>query len=458
MPFLRDLLFYNSGNECPENYIIFAGLATASAVCCRRAYIDWPPNRLYPNIYPFLIGDQGSRKGVAKQVMFHFLLKDFPLVPRGASTTSPQAITKKLASQDCIIGFKDENDVYQEAHVLVFCVGELKHFLGLNQSGMIDLFTDAYDEIYLEADYKNTGNDPIPNPYLVLLACETPDWILTRLKTELISGGFARRIIPVYEKEKRCAIPSPFVTPDMEKARERCVADLQKLEQKFGRVSLSPDAAEYYSAWYIKHEKNPPSDPLAKGFHSSQHAQVLKIGCLLTLLERDEMVMDLELLQVSISLIDRIVPGMLELFSGAGRNQLALPTKRLVQWIEAKGGRCSEKDFRLFADRDMDPREVEGVIKHLFNTEQIFPYNESRGTITRKMFALPDYYKEKIVPMASKSASVAATPSAPATPPAPTTAPDSAAVSGPPSAPSANSPGPTAPSPEPNQPLSPPPS
>lgn len=371
MSYLSDYLHWNSGNECPENFHIFASLTLISAVVNRKVYIDWPPNRIHTNLYTFLVGDQGSRKGVAKSAFYNLLVEHFTHIPRGASTTTPQAITKRLASDECTVGFIDPNGMTEEVHTMVFSIGELKHFLGINQAGMLDLFTDAWDEKYLEADYKSTGTDVIKNPYIVMLACETPDWILARLKTELISGGFCRRVLWIHEKVKRTAIAKPFVSPEMIASRDRCIERLKKAMAKIGQVTFSPEADEYYCAWYYKHESTPPADPLMKGFHTSHHELALKIATLLTLVDSDKMVLELETLKVALALLDRIIPGMHDLFRGAGRNVLAQPTERMLDWLLAKGGESTEKELLQFMSRDMDPRECYAVMQHLQKTEQI---------------------------------------------------------------------------------------
>lgn len=432
MSYLKDYLFYNSGNECPENFHIFGALGLVSSVINRKVYIDWPPNRIYTNLYILLVGDQGSRKGVAKSCMYNALVQHFPAVPRGASTTTPQAITKRLASSDCTVAFRDENDIVTNVHAITFCISEFKHFLGINMSGMIDLLTDAYDEVYIEADYKNTGNDPIERPYIVLLACETPDWVLERMKNTIISGGFARRLIPVFEKSIRMPIPTPYVTPDMQAAMDRCITKLKSASTKVGKMGFTPEAKEYYEKWYMAHFKRPPSDPLMKGFHSSHHTQLLKIACLLTLVDREEMLLTVEYIQLAQALLERVLPGMEELFKGAGRNVLALPTQRILQWLQTKGGKVLEKELRMFGCRDMDPRELESTILHLQRTEQIVLTIETTNNVSRRMVLLKgvaDILIKDPPPVEQKPAEP------PSAPPPPTSSGSSPEV-GPPSGPS----------------------
>ena len=108
-----------------------------------------------------------------------------------------------------------------------------------------------------------------------------------------------------------------------------------------------------------------------EGFHSSKHTQILKVAMLLTVVENGNLALTEDMLKVAIGLIERIEPGMEELYKGAGRNELAQPTERLIVWLNLKGGVVPEKEFLLTANRDMDPREAYSVMQHLQKTDQI---------------------------------------------------------------------------------------
>lgn len=389
MPFLKDYLFFNSGNEGPENYHIFSALSLASSVIRRKVYLEWGLQRIYTNLYTCLVGTQGSRKGVGKDHARDIHVEFFPNIPIGPSVSSPQAICKELASDACTMAFNDDQGVTDEVHSMSFYIGELKHFLGINQIGMIDLLTDAYDNKYIDTNYISREKEIIPNPYLVLLACETPEWILTRLKTDVISGGFARRIILVYEKAVRERIALPFVTPDMLKARDRVVSDLKELSKMVGRMVWTPEASKFYENWYTT-LKAPP-DRLMEGYYSSKHTQMLKIATILTLIENKNFLLTPEILQLSIALLDRIEPGMTELLSGVGRNELAQPTDRLLSYVKSRGGLITEKEFLIAAHRDMTPSEANGVLVHLIKTEQLVMLSETtKAGIIRKIVATKD--------------------------------------------------------------------
>jgi hypothetical protein len=392
MSYLSDYLKFNHGNECPENFHIWSALCLASAVVSRKVYIDWGQRREYPNLYVCLVGRQGMRKSTAMGIARDILEDHFSSVPLAADVSSSQGISKWLSSDDCLRAFTDENGVTVETHPGAFFINELKHFLGINPQNMLEYLTDMYDKKSFKSMYKNSTSETYPNPYVVILACETPDWILSRLKMEMISGGFARRLIPIFERTKRTSIPRPFITAEMMDLRASVINLLQSVKDIVGPFVWDPDAQVFYDSYYNALQKSVPDDALMEGFHSSKHTQVLKVAMLLSLLEYKKLRLSTEMLQLSISLVDLIEPGITELYKGTGRNDLAMPTARMLAWIEQKGGKVSVKEFRIVAYRDMDYREALNVLEHLKKTEQIIQGPMLVDGVQRELIMLPETY------------------------------------------------------------------
>lgn len=388
MSYLSDYLFFNTGNECPENYHIMSALTLASAVISRKVYIDWGQSRVYLNLYSCLVGRQGLRKSTAKDIARDILELHFPDIPQGADVSSSQGLATWLATEECTFSFIDEKGIAQEYHPGIFLINELKHFLGVNPQGMLEFLTDIYDKPFFKSKYKNAGSDVFPRPYLVMIACETPSWILSKLKIEMISGGFARRLIPVYEQKRRTNIPRPFITQEMQVAKTRCVDKLKSARPMVGPMVWDKEAETFYDKYYLDLQKDIPTDPLMEGFHSSQHTQILKIAALLTVIESQDLILRRDMLEISIELVERLKPGMEELYKGAGRNDLAQPTNTLIAYIESRGGIISEKEFRISAGRDMKPYEIEGVIANLQKTEQIVVLQQTNSIgVSKRMIA-----------------------------------------------------------------------
>jgi hypothetical protein len=398
MSYLEDYLSFNTGNESPENFHIWSALCLASAVISRKVYIDWGQSREYPNLYVCLVGRQGMRKSTAMRIARDILEDHFPEIPLAADVSSSQGISKWLSSDECMRGFTDENGIAVEYHPGAFFINELKHFLGINPQNMLEYLTDMYDKKTFKSMYKNVSSESYPNPYLIVLACETQDWILSKLRMEMISGGFARRLIPVFERNKRCAIARPYITTEGIATRARVIERLKEAKKLVGPFIWDSDAHQYYDSYYAKLQKTVPKDALMEGFHSSKHTQILKIAMILSVLEYQSLRLTTEMIIIATGLVDRVEPGIEELYKGTGRNDLAVPTERLIQWVVARGGYVTEKEFRIVAYRDMDYREAMNVLEHLKKTEQLIHCRMNVNGTPREMIMTPEEFKKRSEP------------------------------------------------------------
>ena len=356
MPFLADYLAFNEGNECPENFHIWSALVLLSTVTCRKIYLPWGQDVLHPNLYVGLIGRQGSRKSYAKDRALDILTDHFPDIPTAASITSHQQIAKEMASDEFTRAYQDENKQSCEVHPLAIFVNEFKNFLNVDPRGMLNWLTDIYDRKVFSARYRTQGSFLVSNPYVTLLACETPEEITMNLKINVMSGGFARRFIPVYELRKRCSIPRPFMTPEMQRIKDQVILRTKQVAQLVGPFQWGPGCQEFYDHWYMSIKD--PSDPLMEGFYSSKHVQALKVAMLLTAADHLDLTLRTETVQVAIGLLDRIEPNMLTLYAGMGRNPLTAPTEHLMAMMESRDGIMTEKDFMMIAQKDMNGLEI----------------------------------------------------------------------------------------------------
>lgn len=370
MSFLADYLFFNEGNEAPENFHIWCALTLLSAVVQRKVYLDWGQERLHTNLYVGLIGRQGTRKTTAKNVAENIIEQHFPEIPTAASITSHQQIAKEMASEDFTRSYTDTNGQPIEIHPFIMFVNEFKNFLNVDPRGMLNWLTDVYDKPVFKARYRNQGNFSFPNPYVVLLACETPDEITTNLKMNVMTGGFARRFIPVYELKPQGCVPFPFINDKMQAVKDKVIERIKAVSKLIGPFTLEPGCREFYEEWY--RAKRPPSDPMMEGFYSSKHVQLLKGAMLLTMSDHLDLRLRVETMQVMLGLLDRIEPNMMTLYSGMGRNPLAGPTERLLALVESKDGIIPEKEFMLAAQRDMNHLEIKMTLEHLKKTEQLY--------------------------------------------------------------------------------------
>lgn len=372
MSFLQDYLEYNEGNECPELYHYWTALTLLAAATGNRVRIDNGYHIIYANLYVALIGKQGNRKSSAKDIGRDLFQKAFPDYPIGASVQSCNDIIKRMSADDAERSYVNEEETSVSWRPMVFFINELKNFLSINPSQMIDFLTDIYDRngrIFDSSTIKH-GLQNIENPCVNLLACETPEWITERLKYQIISGGFSRRMNYVYITEEGPRIPFPMPTQAGREALVRCLEHLKRVPNFKGQFKWTTDAKEFYSSWYKSIKA--PDDPFLAGYYRSKHIQLLKVSMLLALAETQPLlVLTKELLELALAILDKTEINLARLSLAAGRNELAVPQQNLIELLENNDGWMLEKDLLRKLDKDLGPMEKIQVMRNLTDTQRI---------------------------------------------------------------------------------------
>jgi hypothetical protein len=374
--FISDYLLYNSGNECPENYHIWSGLSILSATINRKLWIDMGYFEIIPNLYVCLVGEQGNRKTVAKDIAYDMFREVCPNIPVAAESMSKEAITQFMALEEQARSFKDcSTQKIIETHPFSIFITELKNFLSINPITMVDFLTTIYDRKFYDVKTKNKGTDIITNPCITFLACETPEWLIARLKDSIISGGFCRRMLFIVESDRDLRIAFPTISTEAAQAAIRCKDHLRILNANdfAGQIVWSPEAKKFYQEWYAGIKL--PADPFMKGFYRSKHVQSLKVAtlCLAADYEASKklpLVMSVEALQAGIGLVDRMEINLPKLTQSVGRNELAYHTQRLLEIIQGNGGIMREKELQRVTYKDFKGEEFHPTINHLVQTDQ----------------------------------------------------------------------------------------
>lgn len=379
--FLADYLFYNSGNECQENYHIWSAIVAAAVQLQRRVWLPFEYYDIHPNLYVVLVGKQGNRKSTAKDIMRDLVVDVNPNLPVSKSVMSREKICQFLGTDDARRVYQDHLGETIEYRPIFLCVNELKNFLSINPQGMVEFLTDIYDRKLFDVGTKNAGNDFIPNPCVNLLACETPEWIAERMKEKIISGGFSRRVIYIYEFSERKRIPFPTIPNGGLEAWERVKNTLRRMQTYSGPMSWHPSAREWYAKWYIALKA--PATPVLGAFYESKHIQMLKVAMILELADRGKLELTIPSLETASALVDVIEPGIAEIGLTVGRNELVIATRNMFHVIRANGGIIPEKRLQSLMFSDMSPMEFQSTLQHMITTEQLKKFEDVVDGVSR---------------------------------------------------------------------------
>lgn len=385
MSFLADYQIVSQNNEAPKTYHLYASLVALSSIVSGKVWLNLGLFCIRPNLYVILTGPPGVKKTTAMVITKRLLRELGDVVPLSAECQSKEDLTQMMATKtrpcNLSAGMVPKSfGALDEAHSkflytpITVCVTELSQFVGTSNAGhMLDFLTTIYDEETYTNSTKGKGTDKLPMPYLTLLGCTVPDWITARLKDDVISGGFSRRAIFVYEGSTNLRIPIPTVSAEMELAWTRLVTKARTILKIKGPFAWAPGAMDFYCEWYRTLKR--PDDPLMEGWFNSVHIQMLKIAMLVSASEWDgesQHCVDIPHMEFSIELLKIIEGNIPKVFKGVGRNELFGFGNKIVELLErAPGNALSERFIKkeLFRDANLD--EITKIIAHLVAVKQI---------------------------------------------------------------------------------------
>ncbi len=371
MEFIKRYLHANQGTSVPDRYHVWSAVSLLSMCLARRVYVDHGHFQIRPMMYICLVGDPASKKTSAKDKAKQMFLEVMENHPIGASVTSREKIVERMCKDDCLRTYTDELGSIVDYKPLYFFINEFKNFLSINPAAMIDFLTDIYDTKFFDAETLKHGLQPIINPCVNILACDTPDNIIDKLKLSLIGGGFSRRLLFVYETATPPRIAFPHLSDESIESWNWCVDHLRKVALMAGPILWTPDARAYFAEWY--QDMKLGDDPVLKGYFASKDIIASKIAMCLCASEPDMgLTFTKEKLEGAVALLDQNEDTLPHLTVAAGRNELAAHQHRLLLALNAVGGLMLEKKFHRLASTNMSESEYISIKSFLKSTDQLF--------------------------------------------------------------------------------------
>jgi hypothetical protein len=400
MSFLSAYREYSSGNEAHPTYHIFSGLIALSSIVGRRVWVDMGPFVYSPNLYVVLVGPSGNRKTTAMTPAKN-IIRALSL-PYSAECVTKEKLVLDVAAQECLI--KDMPQEYKKFQVfspMTCVVTELSEFLGAGGLGMINFLVTIYDQDYYDIRTKNKGDSVINGPYLCLLACTTPDWITIYLKQDVISGGFSRRAIFVYESTKGSPIPIPCLTPAMDRAWQEMMTWAKKLKDTVrGPMIWAPDAKAFYENWYRQNFNRQAPHQMLVGYYESKHAQLLKIATLISLSESLDRVLTTANLQFALELLGLAEVNMAKVFAGLGRNELNPVANKVIEVLRTLPQREAKVGDLVYKYRGTPEKQLRGMFFNEANwmeMDQILRQLEETGKIEKMQETIPNNPIKRVI-------------------------------------------------------------
>ena len=366
-------------SEAKETFIFWTGLFILASAVRRKIYIpktvlgSW---EVAPYLYIMFVAPAGkARKTTTLSYVDDLLLNEIGIKKASAAMTQ-QVLMKRIAdSPDASISIK---------------VGEFGTFFNPSKDVMIDFLTALFDGAKRhDSDTLSRDIEYAERPCINLLAATTPKWIAENLSENAIGGGFASRVIFIFEDTVRRRKLLYHIGPDkvdfkkLDVIYKNLFTDLLHISQNLeGEFEMTKEAEVFIDTWYKKYADKPTiPDPRLVGYHERKPAYVFKLAMLCHIAYSDELIISKPDLEQAIAILGQVEGKMLQTFQAIGKNPHTLDLDAIREFVEAHDNGVAPNVLRKHFKHVATPKMLEELITFLVVIGDIVEMNVN-GVIT----------------------------------------------------------------------------
>ena len=314
-------------SEAPENYMFWGGIFSISSALRRNVFIGqktlggWT---CYPHTYTMFVGPPGMRKTTSMLFAVE-LLQNVPKL-----TKPPVLFTREALVQ----GIIDSPD-----SALYLAIEEFSDLLQKSGKEMYELLTSLFDaKKDLSVGTMMRGREGTERPCVNMLACTTPEWISGNMPTAIIGGGFASRVMWVYESEVRqkgMYWKEVMENTNFELQKAALISDLDYIANNLsGEFTLTPDALKFGEEWYQAFDSSKKHTKL-QGYYMRKPTHLHKLAQIIRVSYSDELVIEKEDLEAALNILELTEPRLIQVFAGVGKNEYSLELRDMIAYVKA---------------------------------------------------------------------------------------------------------------------------
>lgn len=233
-------LHYTKDAPSPVRFRTWAAIHMVGAAAERRIWTRLGINRMYPNIYVWLVGPPGTGKTQSINPSATLLRKS-QSVGLSPNDLTKQGLLDALA--ECSKGNFDELNQPFDYHFMAICISELSNFMPEFDPILAGLLTDLYDCPPINEEKKRSGaGKVIPFPGLSFIMGTATGHLGHVIPGPMWESGFMARVIMVYCAEE--IVPEDMfaeATTD-EAASEEIATGLRRIGNLRGRMGWTDEA------------------------------------------------------------------------------------------------------------------------------------------------------------------------------------------------------------------------
>lgn len=323
-------------SETPTSMLKWAGVFTMASVLRRKVSI---PRKMmggytiFPNFYIVYVGKpaivrKSTTVGFVETVLTDALGPDrVPLTFSGDVTSASKLLSALSDSVDSsVIAIPDE----------------FSSLIQTTSEAMYEILTQLFDN-KKEINWETWahGDHNIKEPTFNLLTATTPAWVSKQPPEYFAGGGFASRVIFVYEEKprQREIFYDHLDQGKLGKLETSLKHDINIIAGIEGEFSFDTKGTkEHIRAWYLD-QKPEGEDERVQGYYGRKHVHGLKVAMILSLCQRDDLKIDLKSWEESLEMLEQIELKMSKAFSTLGINPYALMMQSILEYVQVQGSR-----------------------------------------------------------------------------------------------------------------------
>ncbi len=327
-------------SEAPQLFFYWSGIAAISAVIRRNVWLDRFTYKLYPNVYVFIVGKSGVKKGIPVSVIKDIVdIVNVTRVIKGRS--SVPAIIRDLSR-----AFTLENgSIIKNAEGFIVS-GELAASL-VKDADSLSILTDLYNTHENEKQWVNSlkvsGIDTLLAPCITMLcATNEENFEATVPQVDVKNGFIARTFISYSEDEVK--LNSLTQKPKALVNRKSLAQYLIDIKDTKGEFTWSQKVKDYYDSWYYPFYKDIASKDDPTGTFHRIGDQILKVAMLVSLSESNSLELEERHIYEAITVCMNCAKSMMKVTMGNGKSPSNYITKIILRdLLTAQGNQLSRK-------------------------------------------------------------------------------------------------------------------
>ncbi len=380
MDFIQLYTLAHSGTSVPERFIRWSALNVLALTLGRKVFVDYKRFAFYPAFYTCFVGPSAMRKSTPMDDMKRMFKSVFPEHPFLGDIASREMIIKLMSNEKFLKTYVDHNGKRVPYTPLGIVAHELSNFMSFNPLSMVEFLTNIFDR----PDYKSAtiarNDEYIEAPFLTLHAATTPKYIVEKFKHQILSGGFGRRMIFVYEEIIPKRVTFPEVSKEAEAAYKACQTHLMKIANLAGQMVWTDGAREFVDKWYQSLPYDPES--IWTGYNESKDILAHKIAMLIIAAQPEpKLIFTEENMRMAVAFLESNEDSMKKLTIASGRNPLALYQHQMQENVEKNGGLMFESTLRGRMSDEIQDMEYQSIKRVLIGTKKLFEAKTKEDTL-----------------------------------------------------------------------------